>query len=567
MSGNEGEVKQLSVEEVARHNREGDAWIVVDEKVYDVSDFLDAHPGGRLVILKEAGKDASEIFHRYHNESLLRKYDSRLLVGYIEDSKAAKEALRALKPTYEQDKKRFELKSIKAIQRTLDSMFGPAPKPDPKVLVRLPLFGAKIPYGEPSWYQLYNSSYFKETHIQWRSKCRAAFEKHVIPFTHEWEENYGPPGHEDHGYKPILKKLANEGLLPGFVGLPWPSKYTTAEGPEAFDGFHLMIIADELARCGSGGVLWGLVGGLGIGLPPILHFGSEEMKKRVIPGCLNGEKVICLAITEPWAGSDVAGLSTTAEKSKCGKYYIVNGSKKWITNGIWADYFTVAVRTGGPGPKGISMLLIEKDMEGVSTRHMKCMGVWASGTTYINFENVKVPVGNLIGEENKGFKVIMYNFNNERLGMVMCMCRFARVCYEEAFKHAYRRKTFGKPLIKHQSIRMKLAKMIQKIESTQRWMENMVFQMNTMSRKEQNLKLGGAICLLKAHASQVFEFCAREAAQIFGGASYVRGGIGEKVERMYRDVRAFAIPGGSEEIMMDFGVRDATVKYERFSKM
>jgi alkylation response protein AidB-like acyl-CoA dehydrogenase len=145
--------------------------------------------------------------------------------------------------------------------------------------------------------------------------------------------------------------------------------------------------------------------GLGIGLPPILKFGPEELKRRVAPSCLNGTKNICLAITEPYAGSDVANLKTEAKLTDDGQHYIVNGEKKWITNGVFADYFTVAVRTGGPGMGGISLLLIERDMPGVKTRQMLCTGVWASGTSYVTFEDVKVPKSNLIGKENGGFKV------------------------------------------------------------------------------------------------------------------------------------------------------------------
>jgi alkylation response protein AidB-like acyl-CoA dehydrogenase len=144
---------------------------------------------------------------------------------------------------------------------------------------------------------------------------------------------------------------------------------------------------------------------LSIGLPPVLKFGSEELKQRIAPGCLNGTKNICLAITEPYAGSDVANLKTEAKLSDDGQYYIVNGEKKWITNAVFADYFTVAVRTGGPGMGGVSLLLIERTMPGVKTRQMLCSGVWASGTTYITFEDVKVPKSNLIGKENAGFKV------------------------------------------------------------------------------------------------------------------------------------------------------------------
>ena len=242
------------------------------------------------------------------------------------------------------------------------------------------------------------------------------------------------------------------------------------------------------------------------------------------------------------AGSDVANLGCEAKLSEDGKHYIVNGEKKWITNGIWSDYFTTAVRTGGEGMNGVSVLLIERSAGGVSTRKMDCQGVWSSGTTYVTFEDVKVPVENLIGKENQGF--------------IQCL-RFARVCYEESVKYAHKRKTFGKRLIDHPVIRLKLAHMARQIEASYNWMENLIYQCQKMNEMEAMLKLGGAIASLKAQSTTTFEFCAREASQIFGGLSYSRGGQGAKVERLYRDVRAYAIPGGSEEIMLDLSIRQA----------
>merc|ERR1712151_895294 len=273
--------------------------------------------------------------------------------------------------------------------------------------------------------------------------------------------------------------------------------------------------------------------------------------------------VICLAITEPMAGSDVASIRSTAVKE--GDHYILNGEKKWITNGIFADYFTVAVRTGSQkdGAKGISMLLVEKTMPGVNTRKMKCSGVWSSGTTYITFEDVKVPVSNLIGKEGKGFQLIMKNFNHERFGIVAMTNRFSRVCMEEALKFASKRKTFGKTLIQHDVIRWKLAEMARQIEATHAWLESVTYQMHKI---EASTKLGGSTALLKVQCTKVFEYCAREAAQIFGGLSYTRGGQGEKVERLNREVRAMAVPGGSEEIMLDLGVRQTT-KLAEMAKM
>jgi alkylation response protein AidB-like acyl-CoA dehydrogenase len=269
-----------------------------------------------------------------------------------------------------------------------------------------------------------------------------------------------------------------------------------------------------------------------------------------------GQKIICLNITEPNAGSDVANIKTTAVRE--GDHYVVNGNKKWITNGIFADYFTVAVRTGGKGMRGISMLLLERDsMPGIETKRMDCQGVWPSGTTYVEFDNVKVPAGNLIGEENQGFGVIMKNFNHERWGFVIQANRFSRCLLEESWNYASKRSTFGKKLHEHPVIRWKLAEMARQVEGTHHWLENLTLQMCRMPKEQAMTALGGPIALAKAHSSKVFEYCAREARQVFGGNAYTRSGLGEKVERLYRDVGAYAIPGGSEEILLDLSVRQA----------
>ena len=226
-----------------------------------------------------------------------------------------------------------------------------------------------------------------------------------------------------------------------------------------------------------------------------------------------------LAVSEPYAGSDVANLRTTAVLQ--GDHFVVNGEKKWITGGCKADFFTVAVRTGGPGFNGVSLLLIESNRKGVSTRRMKTQGWWSSTTAYITFDEVRVPVGNLIGEQNKGFKYIMQNFNHERFVLGAQANRFARVCLEEAIKWARQRKTFNKHHIEHQVIRHKIAEMARRIESTHAWIEQLAYQYQTGSSDSKSL--GSAIALMKVHATKNFEFCAREASQILGGSSYVRG--------------------------------------------
>merc|ERR1740121_191612 len=179
------------------------------------------------------------------------------------------------------------------------------------------------------------------------------------------------------------------------------------------------------------------------------------------------------------------------------------------------------------------------------------MGVWPSGTTFVTFTDVKVPKTNIIGKLGEGFKQVMFNFNHERWQLLTQNARMARTCVEEALSFARSRKTFGKFLIEHQVIQHKIAQMGRLCEATHAWLESITYQMNTMSKDEQNQRLGGHIALLKVQSSMTAEFCAREALQVFGGAGYTRTGHGEKVERIYREVRAYAIPGGSEEIMLN----------------
>jgi alkylation response protein AidB-like acyl-CoA dehydrogenase len=219
--------------------------------------------------------------------------------------------------------------------------------------------------------------------------------------------------------------------------------------------------------------------------------------------------------------------------------------------------YSVAVRTGGPGTEGVSLLLISREFGGVKTQQMKCQGVWSSGTAYVTFENVKVPADHLIGKENQGFRCIMYNFNHERWGICVQANRYARVCFEEAYKWAIKRRTFGKPLIEHPVIRAKLGDMMRQIEANNANLELVTYQMKMLNKQQQANVLGGPIALLKAQMTKVLEYCAREAVQILGGSGYTRNGQGEKVERLYREVRSLAIPGGSEEIMLDLGIRQA----------
>jgi acyl-CoA dehydrogenase len=375
---------------------------------------------------------------------------------------------------------------------------------------------------------LTQSPFYTPDHEAFRDLVRRFVDKEIAPFAHEWDEAGGFP-------RELYRKAAAIGLL----GLDFPEEY----GGTPVDRFMWIIAVQELARAGAGGVSASL-NSHSIGAPPIASAGSAELKARVLPEILRGEKISALAITEPGGGSDVAGLRTTARRD--GDAYIVNGEKTFITSGMRADYITTAVRTGGPGAGGVSLLVIEGDTPGLSRTPLKKMGWWASDTATLHFDDCRVPAGNLLGDEGAGFKIIMQNFNHERLTMAAGCTAAAAVCVEDAIAYARQRVTFGKPLTQHQVIRHKLVDMAQKVAASQAMLELLAW------RLDQGDNPVAEICMLKNQATQTMAFCASEAVQIFGGAGYMRG---IKVERIYREVKVNAIGGGTEEIMKDLASR------------
>jgi len=374
------------------------------------------------------------------------------------------------------------------------------------------------------------SPHYDESHEAVCDTVRAFVAKEITPHVDEWEAAGQLP-------RELHRKAAEAGIL----GLNYPEEFGGTG--TAFNLFHAMVQTEELARPGAGGICASLMTH-GIGLPPILAMGSPELQRRIAPEVLAGEKIICLGITEPGGGSDVANLKTRAERK--GASYVVNGAKTLITSGVRADYITLAVRTGGPGIGGVSLLLVETERPGVSRTPLAKMGWHSSDTATIHFDDVEVPADNLIGPENAGFGGIMRNFNGERLGMSQQANAFARICYEDALDWARSRETFGKPLITNQVIRHKLADMVRRISATQAWIDQCAWTVLG------DCAFPGDFALLKVQATQTMEFCAREACQILGGASFVRG---SRIERIYREVRVMAIGGGSEEIMFDLASR------------
>lgn len=268
-------------------------------------------------------------------------------------------------------------------------------------------------------------------------------------------------------------------------------------------------------------------------VPPILKFGSSRLQERFLPDLLLGRKRICIAITEPEAGSDVAGIQTTATKSPDGNFYIVNGTKKWITNGIWSSYATMAVRTSGPGPWGLSLLLVPLlNHPGVTMRKIKVAGQLTSGTTFITLDDVRVPIENLIGEEGQGMKYIMKNFNHERLTIAIGTTRQARVALSAAFEYCLQREAFGKTLMEQPVVRHRLAAAGALLESQSAWIEQFVYQMTQLGKVDADRELGGLTALAKAQAGRVLDECARCAVLLFGGNGFTTTGKGEIAERM-----------------------------------
>lgn len=367
--------------------------------------------------------------------------------------------------------------------------------------------------------------YFSKAHDMVRKSVREFIKKEVLPFIDEWEESGEFP-------REIYKKAGDMGIL----GIGFPEAYGGTPG----DIFFGVAASEELMRSTSGGFCAGL-GSLNIALPPILNLGSEALKQKFIPKVLAGDKIAALAITEPGGGSDVANLQTTAVRD--GGHYVINGSKTFITSGCRADQVTCAVRTGGPGAHGISMIVVEKGTPGFSvSKKLKKTGWWASDTAELFFDNCRVPAENLIGEENQGFYAIMINFQQERLALAVMANMTARMALEESVKYARERQAFGKPLTGFQVTRHKLADMATLVEASTE------FTYRVAARIGAGIDQIKEVSMAKNFACQVSDKVTYDAVQIFGGYGYMREYV---VERLYRDNRILSIGGGTTEIMKE----------------
>ena len=370
-----------------------------------------------------------------------------------------------------------------------------------------------------------------EEHEKFRDTMRRFVAREIAPHVNEWDEAGEFP-------REMYMKAAQAGLL----AVGFPEEY----GGVPADLLMHVVLSEEIALAGSGGVHASLFSHQ-IGSPPIARAGSAELKARVLPGVLAGEKISALAITEPGGGSDVANLRTAARRD--GADYVVDGEKTFITSGMRADYYTVAVRTGGPGAGGVSLLLIERDRPGFTRYPLKKMGWWCSDTATLRFDGCRVPEQNLIGEENAGFRAIMLNFNAERLGMAAGAAGFAQACLEDALAWARERKTFGKRLIEHQAIAHKLVEMQTRLHAARAMVYDTAWKLTGAPRDPRWI---AQLCMAKNFATRVMGFCADEAVQTLGGAGFIRG---SRAERIYREVKVMQIGGGAEEIMKDLAAR------------
>jgi acyl-CoA dehydrogenase len=370
------------------------------------------------------------------------------------------------------------------------------------------------------------STYLFETeeHASLRRSIRAFAEREIAPFARQWEEAGEFP-----------RALYNKAAEAGMLGLGYPEAYGGAGG----DLSHVLVAAEEMVLAGkSVGTTVG-IGSHGIAVPPILALGDEAQKQRWVPGVLKGELVSALAITEPGGGSDVASLRTRAVRD--GDHYVVNGSKTFITSGTRADFVTCAVRTGGEGHAGVSLLVIEKGTPGFTvSRKLEKMGWWASDTAELSFEDCRVPVGNLLGDEGSGFVAIMMNFANERILIAAQCVAIAELALRETQRYVRERSAFGRTLNGFQVTRHKLADMSTRLAAARALVNEVTV------RHLRGEVVAAHAAMAKNTATDMCSYVCDEAVQLHGGYGYTREYV---VERLYRDARLYPIGGGTREIM------------------
>jgi acyl-CoA dehydrogenase len=359
--------------------------------------------------------------------------------------------------------------------------------------------------------------------------------REVSPHLQDWEDAGSVP-------RELHAAAARQGLL----GVSFPESV----GGEGGDLLDSVAVQEAMFAAGaSSGLMAALFTG-GIALPHIAAHGSADLVDRFVRPTLAGEKIGSLAVTEPGGGSDVAGITTRAERD--GDHLVVNGAKTFITSGVRGDFVTTAVRTGGPGHPGVSLLVIEKGTPGFTVdRALTKMGWHCSDTAELSFSDVRVPVANLVGEENSGFAQIAEQFVVERIALAVHGYGIAGRSLALAAAYAKERETFGRPLADRQVIRHKLVEMHRQVEVAR------TYTRAVADRHVQHLQGAGEdviadACLAKKTAVDTAQHVCHEAVQIYGGAGYLHG---TEVERHYRDARILGIGGGATEVLTDLAAR------------
>ena len=371
------------------------------------------------------------------------------------------------------------------------------------------------------------SLFFTEEHEMLRQSIREFVEKELTPHADEWEEEGMFPDW-------VFKRM---GEL-GYLGLHYPEEYGGGGG----DYFTNIVLAEEVTRCGSGSLGMAIAVQVGMATPPVLKFGNEEQKQKYLVPAIAGDKIACLGITEPGAGSDVASLTTYAEKVNGG--WRVNGNKIFITNGYRADFMTLVARTEKvKGYKGMSLFLVDTDTKGfVVNRKLDKVGCRASDTGEIFFEDMMLPEEALLGEEGRGFYNIMWELQGERLIGAALATAGAKLTLEETIAYTKEREQFGKPICKNQAIAHRIADLATDIEAAEALTYLCAWKVD---QGEYPVK---EISMAKLLSAQVAFKVADECMQFMGGYGYM---MEYPVQRSWRDARLGRIGGGTDEIMRE----------------